>query len=53
MTVHIGELHADVSPAPSANPPAPTPGPASPEPADQRVRAEWVARRVCAEGFDD
>jgi hypothetical protein len=51
MTVHIGELHAEVMTAP-----APVSAPAAPAPAgtsDQARRAEWIACRVRAEGFDD
>jgi hypothetical protein len=58
MTVHVGEVHAEVVPA--GGPGGSTPE-ARPEPewlrqqraADVRARAEWLRRRVSAEAFDD
>ncbi len=59
MAVHVSELHTDVR---SGDEPAPphqdAPGKHGGETTDQRWResrgrAEWLARRVAAEGFDD
>lgn len=52
MSVHIGELHTDVTPAPAPHPEPSVPV-GEPNAAEARARAEWVAARVHAEGFDD
>ena len=57
MTVHVEELHSEVVPAAA---PAGQPGREPQVPgADEarwrelRGRVEWLAERVCAEGFGD
>jgi hypothetical protein len=56
MSVHIGELHTEVSASTPAVAIGPDTGPA-PDPVAQVAealrRAQWLAERVAAEGFDD
>jgi hypothetical protein len=58
MPVHIGELHTDVIPT-GTTAGSPREGATEPEwvrqqqVSEARSRAEWLRRRVCAEGFDD
>ena len=56
MSVHVGELHADVSAATPAVPIGPDISDA-PDPvlqvAEALRRAQWLAERVAAEGFGD
>jgi hypothetical protein len=53
--VHIGELHTDVrTPAPAPDRPGEPPRmPVDEQVAEARRRADWVAARTGAEGFDD
>jgi len=62
MSVHIGEVHTDVTVGPPA--PATAGGPAEPDRARERdsraevaaaarCRAEWLEHRVRADCFDD
>jgi hypothetical protein len=60
VTVHVGELHTEVSVEPGSGPA--TDGPdAGTEPVDSaeesalraECRARWLAERVAAGGFDD
>jgi hypothetical protein len=55
MTVHIGELRTDVrAPAPVTDRPAdPRPAPVDEQIEEARERADWIAARTAAEGFDD
>ena len=57
MTVHVEELHSEVVPAAG---PAGRPGREPKVPGGDETRwrelhdrAEWLAERVCAEGFSD
>jgi hypothetical protein len=58
MSVHVGEVHTEVIPTGG---PGGTGPEASREPewtpqqraAEERARAGWLQRRVCAEAFDD
>jgi hypothetical protein len=60
MTVHVGEMHTDVLPASTSTAASPSTGQVQ-SGADtedsrwlqSRGRAEWLARRTAAEGFDD
>jgi hypothetical protein len=52
MTVHVGELHTDVTTAPPPLVPE-RPAATGTESEQARRRAEWVRARVAAEGFDD
>jgi hypothetical protein len=59
VTVHIDELHSDIVATPEAGRAVPddgkpeVPGAAEARWLETRCRAEWLARRVCAEAFDD
>jgi hypothetical protein len=59
VTVHVDEVHTDVvstgapGPTSAAGPRPDPPGVAEERFRDARCRAEWLAARVCAEGFDD
>lgn len=56
MSVHVGELHTEISASRPAVALGPDDGPA-PDPlaqvAEALRRAQWLAQRVAAEGFDD
>ena len=57
MTVHVEELHSEVVPAPgptgrSVREPQ-VPGAEEARWQELRGRVEWLAERVCAEGFGD
>ena len=57
MTVHVDELHSEVVTAPrpagqSGREPQ-VPGAEEARWRELRDRIEWLAERVCAEGFDD
>lgn len=58
MSVHIGEVHSDVSAAGATGSAADRPDAAPPERLEERVRraaerAHCLRERVAAEGFDD
>ena len=55
MTVHVGELRTEVRSAPpiEERPGDPHPAPIDEQIAQARKRADWVAARTAAEGFDD
>jgi hypothetical protein len=53
MTVHVGELHTDVTTAPPPLVPAERLAATSTESEQARRRAEWIRARVAAQGFDD
>ena len=59
MNVHIDEVHSDVVPLPATSGQPAGPRQADPPWAaeecwrDERDRAGWLARRVCAVDFDD
>jgi hypothetical protein len=56
MTVHVGEMHTDVRPAPEpeAGPgTGPTGATADEAWGQSRGRVEWLCLRTAAEGFDD
>ncbi len=57
MAVHVEELHTDIRPAdppPGREPQEPLAGRTTQDLWEEaRCRAEWVARRTAATGFDD
>lgn len=58
MSVHIGELHTDVAASGAAAGPDGGDSKRRGDSAEERARearrrAEWLERRVAAEGFDD
>jgi hypothetical protein len=62
VTVHVDELHSEVVPTPGASGGqadgrggrgATPPWALQEQWREARRRAEWLAERVCAEGFDD
>lgn len=58
MSVHIDELHTDVTPAGGSSGGRDDRGAGGRETVEEQVararrRADWVAARVAAEGFDD
>jgi hypothetical protein len=56
MSVHIGELHADVTqwaPVPSGSGAEPDPARQADAQREAALREAWLDHRVAAEGFDD